>query len=44
MTTDQLRPPHDRLCYTNAVNGLFSLVKREGVKGLYRGLGTNTVR
>ncbi|KAH8120506.1 mitochondrial carrier [Phellopilus nigrolimitatus] len=44
MTTDQLRAPHERFGYPNALIGLASLVKQEGVKGLYRGLGTNTSR
>lgn len=44
MTTDQLRPPHERFGYSNALTGLFNLIKQEGVKGLYRGLGTNTSR
>ncbi|THH11776.1 hypothetical protein EW145_g444 [Phellinidium pouzarii] len=44
MTTDQLRPPKERFGYSNALSGLVSLIKQEGVKGLYRGLGTNTSR
>ena len=44
MTTDQLRPPQERYGYPNALRGLISLVKEEGLKGMYRGVGTNTVR
>lgn len=44
MTTDQLRPPTERFGYSNALSGLVSLIRQEGVKGLYRGLGTNTSR
>ncbi|KAL5518688.1 hypothetical protein ACEPAH_371 [Sanghuangporus vaninii] len=44
MTTDQLRHPSERFGYSNALSGLVGLVKQEGVKGLFRGLGTNTTR
>ncbi|KAF8139925.1 mitochondrial carrier [Boletus edulis] len=44
MTSDSLRPPEKRYGYRNALTGLVSLVKNEGIKGLSRGLGTNTVR
>ena len=44
MTTDQLRPKASRYRYSNAITGFFRLVKEEGVKGLFRGLGPNTVR
>ncbi|KAJ7226006.1 mitochondrial carrier [Mycena pura] len=43
MTSDSIRPPEKRYGYSNAVTGLFSLAKEEGIKGLGRGLGTNTV-
>ena len=43
MTSDSVRPPEKRYNYPNAVAGLVSLVKEEGVKGLTRGVGTNTV-
>ncbi|OCB85198.1 mitochondrial carrier [Sanghuangporus baumii] len=42
MTTDQLRHPSERFGYSNALSGLVGLVKQEGLKGLFRGLGTNT--
>lgn len=38
-----MRPAEKRYGYSNAVTGLFSLAKEEGVRGLARGLGTNTV-
>ncbi|KAJ7151531.1 mitochondrial carrier [Mycena filopes] len=44
MTSDSMRPPPERFSYSNAVTGLFSLAKEEGVRGLARGLGTNTAR
>lgn len=44
MTSDSIRPPAQRYNYSNALSGLINLVKEEGVKGLTRGLGTNTVR
>lgn len=44
MTTDPLRPPEARYGYSNALTGLVSLIKSEGMRGLCRGLGTNTVR
>ncbi|KAF9243777.1 mitochondrial carrier [Melanogaster broomeanus] len=44
MTSDSLRPPEQRYGYRNALAGLVRIVKNEGVKGLTRGLGTNTVR
>ncbi|KIJ68767.1 hypothetical protein HYDPIDRAFT_173415 [Hydnomerulius pinastri MD-312] len=44
MTSDTLRPPEKRYNYRNAITGLISLVKEEGVKGLGRGLGTNATR
>ena len=44
MTSDFTRPPEKRYNYRNALSGLINLVKEEGVRGLGRGLGTNTVR
>ncbi|KAH7883922.1 mitochondrial carrier [Phlebopus sp. FC_14] len=44
MTSDSLRPPEKRYGYSNAISGLISLVKEEGLRGLGRGLGTNTTR
>jgi len=43
MTSDLVRPPEKRYNYSNAITGLISLVREEGVRGLGRGLGTNTV-
>jgi dicarboxylate transporter 10 len=43
MTTDAVRPPEKQYGYSNAFSGLVSLVKEEGVRGLTRGLGANTV-
>jgi dicarboxylate transporter 10 len=43
MTSDFTRPPEKRYNYRNALSGLINLVKEEGVRGLGRGLGTNTV-
>jgi dicarboxylate transporter 10 len=44
MTSDSMRAPEKRYGYSNGVTGLFSLAKEEGIRGLCRGLGTNTVR
>jgi len=44
MTSDSIRPPEKRYGYSNALGGLVSLAKSEGVRGLTRGLGTNTTR
>ncbi|KAJ7275539.1 mitochondrial carrier domain-containing protein [Mycena haematopus] len=44
MTSDSMRPPEKRYGYSNAVTGLFNLAKEEGIRGLGRGLGTNTTR
>ncbi|KAG1749674.1 mitochondrial carrier domain-containing protein [Suillus paluster] len=44
MTSDSVRPPEKRYNYRNAITGLISLVKEDGVKGLGRGLGTNATR
>lgn len=43
MTSDITRPPDKQYKYSNALTGLISLVKDEGIPGLTRGLGTNTV-
>lgn len=43
MTSDSVRPPDKRYGYSNAVTGLVNLVKEEGVRGLARGLGANSV-
>ncbi|KAF7986169.1 hypothetical protein HWV62_38560 [Athelia sp. TMB] len=44
MTSDSVRPPEKRYGYSNALTGLISLVKEEGIRGLARGVGTNTAR
>ncbi|KAH8086608.1 mitochondrial carrier [Cristinia sonorae] len=44
MTSDVVRPPEKQYKYSNALTGLISLVKAEGLPGLVRGLGTNTTR
>lgn len=44
MTSDSIRPPEKRYNYSNAITGLVTLVKSEDVRGLFRGLGTNTTR
>ncbi|KZP15237.1 mitochondrial carrier [Athelia psychrophila] len=44
MTSDSVRPPEKRYGYSNALTGLISLIKEEGVRGLARGVGTNTLR
>lgn len=44
MTSDSVRPPEQRYNYRNAVSGLVTLVREEGVHGLFRGIGTNLVR
>lgn len=43
MTSDSLRPPEKQYGYRNALTGLVTLVKDEGIQGLGRGLGTNAV-
>lgn len=43
MTSDSLRPPEKQYGYRNALTGLTTIVKIEGIRGLCRGLGTNTV-
>ncbi|KAM6498356.1 Mitochondrial carrier domain containing protein [Amanita muscaria] len=44
MTSDSVRPPESRYNYRNAAVGFVRLVKDEGLKGMWRGLGTNTSR
>uniref|UniRef100_A0A0W0G6Q6 RNA helicase n=1 Tax=Moniliophthora roreri TaxID=221103 RepID=A0A0W0G6Q6_MONRR len=44
MTSDPIKPPEKRYNYSNAITGLISLIKEEGVKGLARGVGPNTAR
>jgi len=44
MTSDSVRPPDKRYGYSNAITGLVSLIREEGIQGLTRGLGTNTFR
>lgn len=43
MTSDLVRPVEKRYNYSNAFTGLLSLIKENGLRGLSRGLGTNTV-
>lgn len=43
MTSDRVRPPEQRYGYSNALSGLISLIKSEGIQGLTRGLGPNAV-
>jgi len=43
MTSDLVRPPARRYNYSNAFTGLINLVRDEGLHGLTRGLGPNTV-
>lgn len=44
MTTDATRLPEKQYGYRNSISGVFNIVKEEGLKGLARGLGANTVR
>jgi len=44
MTSDAIKPPEQRYGYSNALSGLFQIVKQEGVRGLTRGIEANTVR
>ncbi|EGO28470.1 hypothetical protein SERLADRAFT_380159 [Serpula lacrymans var. lacrymans S7.9] len=44
MTSDSIRPPDKRYGYRNALSGLVCLIREEGIKGLGRGIGTNTTR
>lgn len=43
MTSDVLRPPEKRYNYPNALTGLVSLLRSEGMRGLSRGVGPNVV-
>jgi hypothetical protein len=43
MTSDMTRPVERRYHYHNAVTGLFSLLRDEGLAGLLRGIVPNTV-
>lgn len=43
MTSDSVKPPEQRYGYSNAFHGLVCVLREEGVRGLFRGLGTNTV-
>ena len=43
MTSDSVRPPEQRYNYSNAITGVITLFKEEGLKGLTRGLGVNMV-
>ncbi|KAJ3822066.1 dicarboxylic acid transporter [Lentinula raphanica] len=42
MTSDVIKPQEHRFNYSNALSGLANLASQEGVKGMARGLGTNT--
>ncbi|CAL1696694.1 unnamed protein product [Somion occarium] len=44
MTSDSIRPPEQRYGYSHAFHGLTCILREEGVRGLFRGLGTNTTR
>jgi len=44
MTSDSVRPPEKRYGYSNALSGLITLIREEGIRGLARGVGTNTTR
>jgi len=44
MTSDSVRPPEKRYSYPNALSGLVTLIREEGIRGLARGVGTNTTR
>lgn len=44
MTSDSVKPVAQRYNYSNALSGFVDLVRSEGLKGLARGLGANTVR
>jgi dicarboxylate transporter 10 len=43
MTTDSVRPPAERFGYSNAITGLVTLSRTEGLEGLMRGASANTV-
>lgn len=44
MTSDSVRPPEKRYGYSNVISGLIALIRGEGIRGLARGVGTNTTR
>ncbi|KAH9048831.1 dicarboxylic acid transporter [Lactarius hengduanensis] len=44
MTSDLSRPPEKRYNYPNALTGLVSLLRSEGMRGLARGVGPNVIR
>ncbi|OBZ79767.1 Mitochondrial dicarboxylate transporter [Grifola frondosa] len=44
MTSDFVRPPEQRYHYSNALSGLVRLIREEGPRGLFRGIGTNLTR
>lgn len=44
MTSDVSRAPEKRYNYPNALTGLVSLLKSEGMRGLARGVGPNVIR
>jgi dicarboxylate transporter 10 len=43
MTSDLTKPAHQRYNYRNAITGLLNLLRDEGLNGLRRGIGANTV-
>ena len=44
MTSDSIRAPEKRYGYRNAVVGVINIIREEKLRGLARGIGTNTVR
>lgn len=44
MTADAGKPAAERLNYRHCFDGLFRIVREEGVQQLFRGLGPNLVR
>lgn len=44
MTADASKPLAERVNYKHCFDGLFRVVKEEGVSQLFRGLGPNLVR
>lgn len=44
MTADATKPREQRLGYKNAADGLFRMIREEGVSSLGRGIVPNTVR
>ncbi|KIY45223.1 mitochondrial carrier [Fistulina hepatica ATCC 64428] len=44
MTSDVLKPPDKRYNYPNVFSGLFSIVKKDGLRGLVRGMTPNLAR